>query len=169
MRILSCPSHSRAENSVKRLSLVGLLLIAAAGVSEAQGTVRLDSAALVRGARFGSWSATNGKSTFMGTWTAVPDTTNGTVTGTWTLAGAEGKTVAFGGWSAVKTSDRWIGAWRANVTGRGGEYSGTWTSSVDLKPAARFADMFEKAAQAIVSGTWSIGAQTGAWSIRAGK
>ena len=163
-----CP-HSRAENSVKTFSLVCLLLIAAAGPSGAQGLVRLDSAALVRGARFGTWSATNGKSTFIGTWTAVPDTTNGTVTGTWTLAGAEGKTVAFGGWSAIKASDRWTGAWRANVTGRGGEYSGSWTSSVDLKPTTRFAEMFEKAAQAIVSGTWSMGTQTGAWSIRAGK
>jgi len=126
---------------VKTFSLVCLLLIAAAGPSGAQGLVRLDSAALVRGARFG----------------------------TWTLAGAEGKTVAFGGWSAIKASDRWTGAWRANVTGRGGEYSGSWTSSVDLKPTTRFAEMFEKAAQAIVSGTWSMGTQTGAWSIRAGK
>ena len=154
---------------MKTFSLLCLLLLTAADASGAQGVVRLDSAALVRGARYGTWSATNGKSTFMGTWTAVPDTTNGTVAGTWTLADAEGKTVAFGGWSAIKTNDRWTGAWRANVTGRAGEYSGTWTSGVDLKATARFVEMFDKAGQTIVSGTWSIGAQSGAWSIRAGK
>jgi hypothetical protein len=153
---------------VKTLLLGCLLFISAAAASDAQ-VVRLDSAALMRGARFGTWSATNGKTTLMGTWTAVPDATSGTVTGTWTLAGAEGKTVAFGGWSAVKANDRWSGAWRANVTGQGGEYSGTWTSSVDLKPNARFVDMFERAAAAIVSGTWSTAGQSGAWSIRAAK
>jgi hypothetical protein len=105
----------------------------------------------------------------MGTWTAVADTTHGTVTGTWTLADAQAKTVAFGGWSAVKSSDRWTGAWRANVTGRAGEYSGTWTSSVDLKANARFVDVFEKAAQAVVSGAWTTGGQSGGWSIRAAK
>jgi hypothetical protein len=151
---------------VKTLFLGCLLLVSSVAASDAQ-VVRLDSAALVRGARYGTWSATNGKGTLMGTWTAVPDSANGTVTGTWTLAGAEGKTVAFGGWSAVKANDRWSGAWRANVTGQGGEYSGTWTSSVDLKPNARFADMFEKAAVAIVSGTWTAAkGQSGAWSIR---
>jgi hypothetical protein len=154
---------------VKTFSFVCLLLLAAVDASGGQGVVRLDSAALVRGARYGTWSATNGRSTFMGTWTAVPDTTNGTVAGTWTLADAEGKTVAFGGWSAIKANDRWNGAWRANVTGRSGEYSGTWSSSVDLKATARFVEMFEKAAQAIVSGTWSAGGQSGAWSIRAAK
>ena len=154
---------------MKTLSLACLLLLGVFGRSGAQGVVRLDSAALAPGARTGTWSAVNGKITFMGTWTAVPDTLHGTVAGTWTLADAEGKTAAFGGWSAIKSSDRWAGAWRANVTGRGGEYSGTWTSSVDLKAAARFADMFEKAAQSIVSGTWATAGQSGAWSIRAAK
>ena len=153
---------------MKILSLAWLLLLASPGVSSGQ-VVRLDSAAMLHGARYGTWSATKGSSTFMGAWTAVPDSAHGTVTGTWTLADAEGKTVAFGGWSAVKANDRWNGAWRANVTGGAAEYSGTWTSSIDLKPAARFADMFEKAAQGVVSGMWAIGAQSGAWSIRAGK
>jgi hypothetical protein len=155
------------ENLVKTLFLGCFLLVSMGAASGAQ-VVRLDSAALVRGARFGTWSATNGKGTLMGTWTVLPDTAKGTVTGTWTLADAGGKTVAFGGWSAVKANDRWSGAWRANVTGQGGEYSGTWTSSVDLKPGARFVDMFDRAAVAIVSGTWSAaGARSGAWSIRA--
>jgi hypothetical protein len=148
---------------------VCLLLLAAVDISGAQAVVRLDSAGVLRGARSGTWSAANGSLTLMGTWTAVPDSAHGTVTGTWTLADAQAKTIAFGGWSAVKSTDRWTGAWRANVTGRGGEYSGTWTSSVDLKPNARFVDLFEKAAQTIASGTWTIGAQSGAWSIRAAK
>jgi hypothetical protein len=150
---------------VKAFSLVCLLLLAAVDASGGQ-VVRLDSAALLHGARSGTWSATSGKSTFMGTWTAVPDT-NRTVTGTWTLADAEGKTVAFGGWSAATASGRWSGAWRANITGRAGEYSGTWTSSVGATPNARFGDLFERAARMVVSGTWTTRARSGAWSIRA--
>ena len=132
--------------SVRNAVLVCLLLLNAIGISDAQAVVRLDSAATARGAWSGTWSA-----------------------GTWTLADAQAKTVAFGGWSAVKSADRWAGAWRANVTGRAGEFSGTWTSSVDLKATARFVDMFEKAAQTIVSGAWTTGGKSGGWSIRAAK
>ena len=155
--------------SVRNAVLVCLLLLNAIGISGAQAVVRLDSAATARGARSGTWSAASGSLTLMGTWTAVSDTAHGTVTGTWTLADAQAKTVAFGGWSAVKSADRWAGAWRANVTGRAGEFSGTWTSSVDLKATARFVDMFEKAAQTIVSGAWTTGGKSGGWSIRAAK
>lgn len=129
--------------------------------------MRLDSAALAKGARYGTWSAANGKNTFVGRWTGVADTTRGTVTGTWTLADGQGKTLAFGGWAAVKAADRWTGSWRANVSGSTTEYSGAWTSSTDLKAKGQFGDMFERAATAIVSGTWGMGAQSGAWSIRA--
>ena len=149
--------------------LLCLLLLAAVDPSGAQAVVRLDSAGIIRGARSGTWSAANGRLTLMGTWTAVPDSAHGTDTGTWTLADAQAKTVAFGGWSAVKSTDGWAGAWRANVTGRSGEYSGTWTSSIDLKAKAPFVDLFGKAAQTIVSGTWATGGQSGAWSIRAAK
>ena len=152
--------------SVRNAVLVCLLLLNAIGISGAQAVVRLDSAATARGARSGTWS---GSLTLMGTWTAVSEAAHGTVTGTWTLADAQAKTVAFGGWSAVKSADRWAGAWRANVTGRAGEFSGTWTSSVDLKATARFVDMFEKAAQTIVSGAWTTGGKSGGWSIRAAK
>lgn len=144
-----------------------MLLLATVRTSGAQGVVRLDSAALAHDARRGTWSANGGNLTLMGTWTAVPDTAHNTVTGTWTLMDAQGKTAAFGGWSAIKANDQWTGAWRANVTGRTDEHSGTWTSSTDLKPTAKLVDLFEKAAQTIVSGTWSSGAQSGAWSIRA--
>lgn len=154
---------------MKTLSLICLLVVSAVGVSGAQEAVRLDSARLLPGARAGTWSATNGNVAFMGTWTAVPDATHGTLTGTWTLMDKAGKTAAFGGWSAAKTNGQWAGVWRANVTGRAGEYSGTWTSTVDLKNALGFADLFEKAVQTIVSGAWSGAGQSGAWSIRAAK
>ena len=154
---------------MKTLSLVCLLIVAAADVSGAQIAVRLDSARLLPGARSGTWSATNGNIAFMGTWTAVPDSTHGTVAGTWTLMDKANKTAAFGGWSAAKTNGQWSGAWRANVTGRSGEYSGTWTSTVDLKTGAGFSDLFEKAVETIVSGMWTGAGQSGAWSIRAAK
>src|SRR5262249_11946847 len=121
------------------------------------------------GARYGTWSATNGNIAFMGSWTAVPDGAHGTVTGTWTLMDKAGKTSAFGGWAAAKTNGPGAGPWRADVTRRTDEYSGTWTSTIDLKSPAGFADLFERAVQTIVSGTWSGAGQSGAWSVRAAK
>lgn len=117
----------------------------------------------------GTWGARSSTGlTFVGKWTAVPDTTNGTVTGTWTLVNAEGSTVANGGWSASKSPDAWIGNWRAaNFGGSEHEFSGSWNSSVELKVSARFADLFERAAQTIVSGSWRSGNNSGAWSIKA--
>ncbi|MBA2302052.1 MAG: hypothetical protein H0W08_05410 [Acidobacteria bacterium] len=90
-----------------------------------------------------------------------------TVTGTWTLVDAKGITVRRGGWSAAKTPAGWTGAWRAAVSGSKAEYSGTWSAGGDLKPDARFADLFELAVQTVVSGNWRAGSQSGAWSIRA--
>lgn len=153
----------------KQVAVLSFLLVAAADASGAQAAARPDTVRLGWGTRSGAWSATNGSTTFMGNWTATPDTTHGTVTGTWTLADAQGATVAFGGWSAAKSAARWTGVWRANVTGRAGEFSGAWTSSVDLKPGARFVELFETAARTIVSGTWNSGGRSGAWSIRAAK
>jgi len=157
--------HRGSATLRRQVSVLCFLLLAAVDRSGAQAAARPDTAST----RLGGWSATNGSISFMGTWTAIPDTTHGTVTGTWTLADAQGTTVAFGGWSAAKSKSRWTGTWRANVAGRAGEYSGTWASSVDLKAGARFVDLFEKAAQTIVSGTWSSGARSGAWSIRAAR
>ena len=145
------------------------LLFAAVDRSGAQAVVRPDTIRLGAGTLRGTWSASNGSATYVGTWTAIPDTTRGTVKGTWTLVDAQGATVAFGGWAAAKATERWIGSWRANITGRPGEFSGAWTSSVDLEPAARFVDLFDKAAQTIVRGTWNSGGRSGTWSVRAGK
>ena len=153
----------------KELFLLGGLLVGAVDASVAQSGVRPDTAATAPSKRDGSWSAatTNGL-TLMGTWTAVLDPA-GTVTGTWTLVDAQGITRADGGWSAAKSPDGWTGAWRALVSGREGEYSGTWTAVVDGKPDARLADLFAKALQTIVSGTWSVAGRSGAWSIRTFK
>ncbi|MFN2601461.1 MAG: hypothetical protein ABR582_01760 [Gemmatimonadaceae bacterium] len=117
----------------------------------------------------GTWSARAGTGlTFVGTWTAVPGPTNETVTGTWTLVNAQGTTVAGGAWSASKSPDAWLGNWRAaNFGGTEHEFSGSWRSSVELKPNARFADLFERAAQSIASGSWRSGSHSGGWSIKA--
>jgi hypothetical protein len=144
--------------------------LVASDVSGAQAVARQDSTSNTRSNQSGSWSAASSSGlTLGGTWTAVPDTAHGTVTGSWTLVDTQGRTVAGGGWSAAKSPAGWTGAWRAVVTGRQGEYSGTWTSSVDLKTSAGFVDLFEKAIQSVVSGNWRAGTQAGAWSIRVFK
>jgi hypothetical protein len=121
-------------------------------------------------ARPNTWSATSSSGLRLaGTWTATEDPATGAVTGTWTLVNAQGSTIARGAWAAAKSATGWNGGWRATVAGRAGEYSGTWSTRVDLKPDARFADLFEKAAQTVVSGAWRSGGQSGAWSIQAFK
>ena len=121
-------------------------------------------------ARPNTWSATSSAGrTFTGAWTAVADKTSGAVSGTWTLVDARGRTVTRGGWSAAKSPTGWTGAWRAAIAGSKAEYSGTWSADVQLKADARFADLFEAALQAVASGSWRAGGQSGAWSIRAFK
>ncbi len=154
----------------KSFFLVCLLFLVAVDGSGAQAVVRQDTAGNSQSDRSGTWTArSSGGLTLMGTWTAVPDPTSGTVTGTWTLVDAQGNTVADGGWSAAKSPTRWTGAWRAVISGRDGEYSGTWSADVDVKAGAPFANLFEKAVQTVVSGNWRAGRQSGAWSIRAVK
>ena len=150
-----------------RSFLVGMLLLAS-GPMRAQ-PVRADSASNAPSHRNGSWSAAsaNGQ-TLMGTWTAVLDT-SGTVTGTWELTDAQGRTLVRGGWSAAKAPDTWLGGWRAAVTGKDGEYAGTWTADVGDSTSTRLADLFAKALQAVVSGTWRMNQLSGAWSIRTFK
>ena len=154
----------------KQFFLSCLLLLAAIRVTGAQAVAGQDAAGNPQRNQSGTWSARNSRgATFLGTWTAAPGPTSGTVTGTWTLVDAQGRAVANGAWSAAKAPAGWTGAWRAIVAGREGEYSGTWTAGVDLKGDASFVDLFEKAVQTVVSGTWSAGTQSGAWSIRAAK
>lgn len=161
--------HSRPRLIRKQLSIFSFLAIAAVASAGAQTTARPDTLVLGRGTLSGTWSATDGNARLVGTWTAVPDTTHVTVIGTWTLVNAQGTAIAYGGWSAAKSPSRWTGGWRANISGQPGDYSGTWTSTVALKPNARFVELFEAAAQAVIRGTWTSGGRSGAWSIRATK
>jgi hypothetical protein len=150
--------------------LVCLLFLGGVDVSGAQATARVDSVDAIREKRWGTWSAaTSTGRTAMGTWTGTPDSTGRAVTGTWTLNDTQGRVVMSGGWSAAKAATQWNGAWRAKAVDRAEEYSGTWTSTVELKGDATFADLFEKAVQSVVSGSWRAGTQSGAWSIRTGK
>lgn len=162
---------SRLEVAVlrKHFILVCLLFLAASDVSAAQTAARPDTADIARSKRSGTWSAANAAGTTLtGMWTATPDA-SGAVIGTWTVVDPQGRTVLSGGWSAAKAPAQWTGAWRARVVGRTDEYSGTWSASTDLKGEARIADLFEKAVQAAVGGTWRGGSASGAWSIRTAK
>jgi hypothetical protein len=153
--------------TLTRLLVLSLLLTAAVEPLCLRAAVPQSSSGVQSG-REGSWSATSRTGlTLKGTWTAVADPKTGAVTGTWTLDGAQGKTAMRGGWSAAKSPKGWTGAWRAVVTGRKGEYSGSWDATVDLKPDAPFAGLFELALKDVVSGGWRAGGQSGAWSIRA--
>ena len=114
-----------------------------------------------------TWAARSSSGlTLGGTWTATEDPKAGTVTGTWTLLDGRGRTTASGVWGAAKSPSGWTGNWRAAAAGRPGEFAGTWTSAVDLKGGAGFADLFARAAQSAVSGTWRAGRQSGAWTIQ---
>jgi hypothetical protein len=152
------------------VSIAFLVVLAAGRTSGGQAAARPDSAALARTNRSGTWTAaTSSGVPLVGTWTAVVDTTHGTVIGTWTLIDAQRKPVANGRWSAVKSADKWTGAWRANVADHPGEYTGTWSAAVDLRPGASFGELFEKAALAAVNGAWRGGGREGGWSIRVAK
>jgi hypothetical protein len=120
--------------------------------------------------RTGTWIArTSTGRTLAGTWTAAVNTRTGAVTGTWALSGPNGAAMARGGWSAAKSPSGWTGAWRAAVDGRNTEYAGTWSADLQLAADAPLAEMFARAAQAAVSGTWRAGRQSGQWSIRAAE
>ena len=117
--------------------------------------------------RVNTWAARSSDGLMVGgTWTVIESLKTGGVTGTWTLLDAQGRMVATGGWSAAKSNTGWTGSWRAAATGQRGEYMGTWTAKVDLKPGGGFADLFAKAVEAAVSGTWRAGPRSGAWTIQ---
>ena len=145
-----------------RLTVCLLAVVLGAVVADAQAPARLG--------RANTWAARSSSGQmFAGTWTASEDVKTGAVTGAWTMVDTQGRTVASGGWSAAKSAKGWTGSWRAVAVGRSGEYAGTWTASVDLKPDAKLHDLFVKAINATVSGTWQAGGQTGAWTIQAFK
>jgi hypothetical protein len=154
----------RSSGRALTLFVLCLLFLAAPGGSTVEAGRQGDG----QRARANTWSARSSSGrTLGGTWTAVADPATGTVTGTWTLVDAKGTPVARGGWSAAKSRTEWTGSWRAAASGSKTEHDGTWSASVDLKPDARFADLFKMAVQRVVSGTWGAGRQSGVWSIRA--
>jgi hypothetical protein len=151
--------------------LLCLLFCFALDRSGAQAVVPQDTSAKKPSNPPNLWSArsSNGQ-IFGGTWTAVPDAKTGTVTGTWTLVDAQGRTMANGGWSASKSPDGWVGFWRAaNFGGTEHEFTGSWRAAVDLKVTAGFAELFDSAVVNVVSGTWRMGNHSGAWSIQVFK
>ena len=122
------------------------------------------------GRRANTWAARSSSGLMLaGTWTATEDPKTGAVTGTWTLIDAQSRTAASGGWSAAKSPSGWSGVWRAVAVGRAGEYSGTWTARADLQPTAKLKELFTKAIEAAISGTWQSGPQSGGWTIQAFK
>ena len=148
------------------LLLLCLVLLLAIGGSGAHAGVLQSPEDAKQTARSGSWTARSSTGlTLTGTWTAVADPKTGNVTGTWTLVDAKGKPVTGGGWAAAKSPTGWTGAWRAAVSGSKTEYSGS--CSAKLKAEAPFGDLFAKAVEKAVSGTWRAGGHSGAWSIRA--
>ena len=148
--------------------VVCLLFLLAVEGSGARAGMRQGAARAGQSAQPNTWSARSSTGlTFGGTWTVVADPTTAAVTGTWTLVDARGRTVTRGGWSAAKSPGGWTGTWQAAVAGTKAEYTGAWSAGVALKAGARFADLFEMAGQAAVSGNWRVGRQSGTWSIRA--
>lgn len=116
-----------------------------------------------------TWSARSaGGMLLVGTFTVVPDEATGTVTGTWTLNGAQGQVLASGGWSAAKMPGEWSGAWRSIVAGSNREYAGTWTAALGQKDGTKLPQMFLRSLHEIVTGGWRSGGNGGAWSIRLG-
>jgi hypothetical protein len=147
-----------------KTTLVACLILATAYAADAGGQARGN----LGGIGVNTWAARSSTGlTLGGTWTATEDAKTGAVTGTWTLVDTRGRAVRRGAWSAAKAASGWTGSWRAVAEGRQGEYSGTWTASADLKPGARFADMFAKAVETAVSGTFRAGRVSGSWTIRA--
>jgi hypothetical protein len=147
-------------------SILAVALILAVAATAANAGEQTPGA--LGGTRVNTWAARSSTGlTLGGTWTATEDAKTGAVTGSWTLVDPQGRIVRRGAWSAAKAASGWTGSWRAVAEGRSGEYSGTWTARVDLKPAARFADLFAKALEAAVSGTFRAGGVSGSWTIQA--
>src|SRR5688572_26188850 len=147
---------------LRSLLIIGLLTACVWAVATAVTAAEAQAPSTL-GRRGNTWAArSSAGQMYSGTWTATEDLKTGAVTGAWTLADAQGRTVASGGWSAAKSPTGWTGSWRAVATGRAGEYAGTWTATIDLKPETKLNDLFVKAIGATVSGTWQAGTQSGA-------
>jgi hypothetical protein len=107
--------------------------------------------------------------TFEGTWGVGPEASADKASGTWTLRDGSGAVAIRGTWSAQKFSTGWSGVWRAFVEGRPGEFTGSWTADLPRPRQARFAVLFEAAAQNAIRGIWNSGSSSGSWSLQAAK
>jgi hypothetical protein len=151
---------------MRKLILLTVLLLLADGSSALPES--LQSGSDQRATRPNTWTARSSTGLMLGgTWTVKVDPATGAATGTWTLLDGSGRPAANGAWAAAKSATGWTGGWRAAVAGRSGEYSGTWTARVDLTAGAPFAQLFEKALQSAVAGTWRAAGQSGTWTIQA--
>ncbi len=137
--------------------MAALMLLAAAGGIAAAQPARWH----------GTWSATDGRTTLRGTWSANAGDNPDIGLGQWTMLDASGRVIAGGTWSARKAEQRWEGSWRARDPS-GHTYSGSWTAQLPLQPPAHFSDMLELSLSKVVSGGWRTArGRAGAWSIRA--
>ena len=128
------------------------------------------SATVIRFGARSAWTAnTRSGASLGGTWSGEIDLSAGTASGTWTLRDGAGRIVLHGTWSAVKEDREWRGDWRARIVGQPKERSGSWSAQLQLSPGAPLAELFERALQQAVSGTWQSAGQSGGWSIRAVK
>ena len=165
MRLTRCGDRRVLARLAMFVALLMVLGAAPGALVAAQ-----DAAGGARRAVPNTWAAASSAGLKLaGTWTATEDQKTGTVTGTWTVFDGQGRTAASGAWSAAKAASGWTGSWRAVAAGRTGEYSGTWSARVDLKGTARFSDLFAKAIETAVSGTWRASGQSGAWTIQVFK
>jgi hypothetical protein len=114
----------------------------------------------------GTWAATVvGGGAFAGTWNAAPGTAPDTVAGAWSLRDQNGAELATGTWAAGKQGKLWSGTWQARRPD-GQVYNGTWRTQVDLPTGSHFSDLFARAINEAVSGSWRMGNYAGAWTIR---
>ncbi|MEX0802004.1 MAG: SH3 domain-containing protein [Candidatus Binatia bacterium] len=117
-----------------------------------------------------TWSAqANNGSTYEGTWSVEPDSSDKSIAGTWTLQDHTGKSILHGTWSADKFSTGWNGVWRAQPEAQKVEYSGSWSADFPHRQELRLTDLFEAAAQNAIRGVWTGGSQSGTWAIRAAR
>lgn len=116
----------------------------------------------------GTWSASAGSGgrAFGGTWDATLGEDPDTAFGSWSVLDQAGTTLASGTWSARKEQKIWRGAWKAR-TASNQVLSGTWRAQSPLPATAHLSGLLESAIAKPASGTWSMGAASGAWSIRA--
>jgi hypothetical protein len=88
------------------------------------------------------------------------------VGGTWTLRDQNGTELAAGTWAAGKEGKVWKGTWQARRPS-GQVYDGTWQAQMEPSVTSHMPDLVEAAIAKAISGSWRMGNNSGAWTIRA--